>query len=279
MRIGKGNVLAIEINSPAGVRDARGAGAAPLIELRDVVFSYAGHMVVDGVSLQVNRGELVALLGPNGCGKTTIMRLINGLEVPSTGTYLFDGEMVDAAYLADPVRSQRFHQRVGFVFQNADAQLFCATVGEEVAFGPAQMGLPSDELERRVRDAMELFQVADLVDASPYQLSGGQKKRVALAAVVSMNPDILVLDEPTNGLDEDSCDIVVNFLLAYVAAGKTVLMSTHHQDLVRRLGARAIYIDRYHHVVEAPTPSYGTEVGVAEWLLRRACVAARAALP
>ena len=137
-------------------------------------------------------------------------------------------------------------------------------MGEEVAFGPAQMGLPTDELERRVRDAMELFQVADLVDASPYQLSGGQKKRVALAAVVSMNPDILVLDEPTNGLDEDSCDIVVNFLLAYVAAGKTVLMSTHHQDLVRRLEARAIYIDRYHHVVEAPVPSYGTESGAAE---------------
>ena len=126
------------------------------------------------------------------------------------------------------------------------------------------MGLSADELGRRVRDAMELFQVADLVDASPYQLSGGQKKRVALAAVVSMNPDILVLDEPTNGLDEDSCDIVVNFLLAYVAAGKTVLMSTHHQDLVRRLGARAIYIDRYHHVVEAPVPSYGTENGAAE---------------
>ena len=210
-----------------GASGAAGVETTPLIEFRDVVFSYAGHTVVDGVSLQVDRGELVALLGPNGCGKTTIMRLINGLEL-------------------------------------ADAQLFCATVGEEVAFGPAQMGLPADELERRVRDAMELFQVADLADVSPYQLSGGQKKRVALAAVVSMNPDILVLDEPTNGLDEDSCDIVVNFLLAYVAAGKTVLMSTHHQDLVRRLGARAIYIDRYHHVVEAPVSSYGTESGAAE---------------
>lgn len=247
------------MNSATGASGAGGTEVAPLIELRDVVFSYAGHTVVDGVSLQVDRGELVALLGPNGCGKTTIMRLINGLEVPSAGTYLFDGETVDAAYLADPVRSQCFHRRVGFVFQNADAQLFCSTVGEEVAFGPAQMGLSADELERRVRDAMELFQVADLVDASPYQLSGGQKKRVALAAIVSMNPDILVLDEPTNGLDEDSCDIVVGFLLAYVAAGKTVLMSTHHQDLVRRLAARAIYIDRYHHVVDAPTPSYGTE--------------------
>lgn len=263
--MGKGDVLTIDMNSAAGTNGACGAEVAPLIELRDVVFSYAGHTVVDGVSLQVDRGELVALLGPNGCGKTTIMRLINGLELADAGAYLFDGRVVDAAYLKDSAAAaQKFHQRVGFVFQNADAQLFCATVGEEVAFGPAQMGLPADELERRVRDAMELFQVADLVDASPYQLSGGQKKRVALAAVVSMNPDILVLDEPTNGLDEDSCDIVVNFLLAYVAAGKTVLMSTHHQDLVRRLGARAIYIDRYHHVVEASSSSYGTENGATD---------------
>lgn len=264
MQMGKGDVLANDTNDAMGASGAVGAEATPLIEFRDVVFSYAGHTVVDGVSLRVDRGELVALLGPNGCGKTTIMRLINGLELVDAGAYLFDGHVIDEAFLKDSAAAQRFHQRVGFVFQNADAQLFCATVGEEVAFGPAQMGLPADELERRVRDAMGLFQVADLADASPYQLSGGQKKRVALAAVVSMNPDILVLDEPTNGLDEDSCDIVVNFLLAYVAAGKTVLMCTHHQDLVRRLGARAIYIDRYHHVIEAPSPSYGTESGATD---------------
>ena len=240
------------------------AAGAPLIEMRNVTFSYAGHTVVDDVSLSVRRGELVALLGPNGCGKTTIMRLVNGLETPDAGSYLFDGQLVDAAFLSDPVSSQRFHQRVGYVFQNADAQLFCATVAEEVAFGPAQMDLAPTEAERRVRDAMELFQVTDLADASPYQLSGGQKKRVALAAVVSMNPDVLVLDEPTNGLDEDSCDIVVEFLLAYVAAGKTVLMSTHHQDLVRRLGARAIYIDRHHHVVDAPASAPDSWGCVAE---------------
>ena len=264
MQLGKGDVLANDTNGAMGASGAAGAETTQLIEFRDVVFSYAGHTVVDGVSLQVDRGELVALLGPNGCGKTTIMRLINGLELADAGAFQFAGHVVDAAYLKDAAAAQKFHQRVGFVFQNADAQLFCATVGEEVAFGPAQMGLPADELERRVRDAMGLFQVADLADASPYQLSGGQKKRVALAAVVSMNPDILVLDEPTNGLDEDSCDIVVNFLLAYVAAGKTVLMSTHHQDLVRRLGARAIYIDRYHHVVEASSSSYGNESGATD---------------
>ncbi len=173
--MGKGDVLTIDMNSAAGTNGAAGAEVTPLIEFRDVVFSYAGHTVIDGVSLRVNRGELVALLGPNGCGKTTIMRLINGLELADAGAYLFDGHAVDAAFLKDSAAAQHFHQRVGFVFQNADAQLFCATVGEEVTFGPAQMGLPADELERRVRDAMELFQVADLVDVSPYQLSGGQR--------------------------------------------------------------------------------------------------------
>lgn len=222
----------------------------PLIELDDIVFSYDGNVVVDGVSFAVARGELVALLGPNGCGKTTIMRLLNGLESPDAGTYRFEGEVIDAAYLADTARAQRFHQRVGYVFQNADSQLFCPTVAEEVAFGPAQMALPPDELDRRVGDALSLFRIDDIVDRSPYQLSGGQKKRVALAAIVSMNPDVLVLDEPTNGLDEDSCDIVVAFLRAYVAAGKTVLLSTHHRDLVERLGARVIRIDRHHRVVE-----------------------------
>ena len=114
------------MNSAADTNGAGGAEVTPLIELRDVVFSYAEHTVVDGVSLQVDRGELVALLGPNGCGKTTIMRLINGLELADAGAYLFDGHVIDAAFLKDSAAAQRFHQRVGFVFQNADAQLFCA---------------------------------------------------------------------------------------------------------------------------------------------------------
>lgn len=230
------------------------AEGSPIIEFQDVVFAYGDHVVVDGVSFVVRRGETVALLGPNGCGKTTIMRIVNGLEFPQSGRFLFDGEPVDRARLKDVRAARRFHQRVGYVFQNPDTQLFCSSVAEEVAFGPSQMGLGAAELKRRVDDAMGLFGVTDLADRAPYQLSGGQKKRVALAAVVSMNPDVLVLDEPTNGLDEDSCDVVADFLRSWAAAGKTALLSTHHRDLVADLGCRPVRIDRHHRVVPDGAP-------------------------
>lgn len=255
--------MANDTNNAMGASGAAGTEITPLIEFRDVVFSYAGHTVVDGVSLRVNRGEPVALLGPNGCGKTTVMRLINGLELADAGAYLFDGHVVDAAYLKDSATAQRFHQRVGFVFQNADAQLFAPRSARRSRLAPPRWGCRQTSSSAACAMPWGCSRLPTLPTPLLSAL-GRAKKRVALAAVVSMNPDILVLDEPTNGLDEDSCDIVVNFLLAYVAAGKTVLMSTHHQDLVRRLGARAIYIDRYHHVVEASSPSYGTESGATD---------------
>ncbi len=186
--------MANDTNDAMGASGAVGAEATPLIEFRDVVFSYAGHTVVDGVSLQVDRGELVALLGPNGCGKTTIMRLINGLELADAGAYLFDGHVIDAAFLKDSAAAQRFHQRVGFVFQNADAQLFCATVGEEIAFGPAQMGLPADELERLNIERFERYETVKAreqraetfmcEDAEIVLVSFGATARIAHSAVV-----------------------------------------------------------------------------------------------
>ncbi|MFR3877973.1 MAG: energy-coupling factor ABC transporter ATP-binding protein [Collinsella sp.] len=250
------------MNSAAGTNGAGGAEVAPLIELRDVVFSYAGHTVVDGVSLQVDRGELVALLGPNGCGKTTIMRLINGLELADAGHTCLTG-VWSMRHISRIPDGPAFHQRVGFVFRMPTPSCSALRWRRKLLWSRADgaAGRRARPSRARCHGAVSSCRPGR---CPPYQLSGGQKKRVALAAVVSMNPDILVLDEPTNGLDEDSCDIVVNFLLAYVAAGKTVLMSTHHQDLVRRLGARAIYIDRYHHVVEAPSPSYGTESGATD---------------
>ena len=212
----------------------------PIISFDDVGFSYDDAPVLAGVSFKVHAGEIVALVGPNGCGKTTVMRIINGLEFAQAGEYRFEGTRIDRSALADEVAAKRFHQRVGYVFQDADAQLFCSSVAEEVAFGPAQMDLGSDEVERRVMDACRIFGVEGLLDRAPYRLSGGQKKRVALAAVVSMNPDVLVLDEPTNGLDEVSEQTVTEFLRAFAAAGKTVIVATHYRDFVDGLGARVI---------------------------------------
>lgn len=212
----------------------------PIISFDDVGFSYDDAPVLAGVSFKVHAGEIAALVGPNGCGKTTVMRIINGLEFAQVGEYRFEGARTDRSALADELAAKRFHQRVGYVFQDADAQLFCSSVAEEVAFGPAQMDLGSDEVERRVMDACRIFGVEGLLDRAPYRLSGGQKKRVALAAVVSMNPDVLVLDEPTNGLDVASEQTVTEFLRAFAAAGKTVIVATHYRDFVDGLGARVI---------------------------------------
>ena len=234
----------------------------PLVELAHIGFAYrdadagdaavgmgadAGaetgcHAVLDDFNLTVDRGECVALLGPNGIGKTTVMRIINALEFPDSGEYRFGGTLVTRAEVER--RNSRFakalHQRIGFVFQNSDTQLFCPSVGEEIAFGPMQMGLPDDEVERRVADIVRLFDLERFVDRAPYRLSGGEKKRVAVACVMSMNPDLMVLDEPTDGLDTENTALVVRVLKAYVEAGKTVLISTHHHDIVEALGARIV---------------------------------------
>ena len=171
------------------------------------------------------------------------MRLINGLELADAGAYLFDGHVIDAAFLKASAAAQRFHQRVGFVLQNADAQLFCATVGEEVAFGPAQMGLPADELERRVHDAMEQFQVADLADASPYQLSGGQQQRVAIARALAMKPEILFFDEPTSALDPELTGEVLKVIRALAEEHMTMVIVTHEMAFARDVAARVIFMD------------------------------------
>lgn len=222
-----------------------------VLELDDVNFAYGERPALDGVSFAVRRGEAVALVGPNGCGKSTVLRLCVGLDVPDAGTLRVAGERVDAQSMANAGFAKRLRQRVGFVFQDSDVQLFCPTVRDEVAFGPRQMGLSEDEVAQRTNDCLALLGIEELADRAPYQLSGGEKKRVSVACVVSLAPDLLLLDEPTNALDEDGERRVVAFLRAYVAAGHAVLMTTHHRDLVEALGARVVRMDAQHHVVAA----------------------------
>lgn len=227
---------------------------AVLAELSGASLAYADEMGNDipaliDISFSVHRGEAVALVGPNGCGKSTALRVLCGLAFPDKGTVMFDGERIDATSMARVSFAKRFHQRMGFVFQDVDAQLFCPTVWDEIAFGPRQMKLSEDEVTQRCEDVLRLFNISQLSRRAPYRLSGGEKRRVALASIVTMAPEMLVLDEPTDGLDNDSRNDVVSFLKAFVGAGGAVLVTTHHPDLVADLNAREVRMGSNHRLL------------------------------
>ena len=214
----------------------------PLIELENITFSYspAEPPVLREVSLSVEAGECLALLGDNGAGKSTLFRILNGLSFPQKGSYRFDGTEITAALLKKQARAKRFHQRIGYLFQNPDVMLFSATVWDEIAFGPRQLGLSEAETEGRVRDCMALFGLEPLADKAPYHLSGGQKKQTALAAVLALNPEVLVLDEPLAGLDERTRERLMALLTELKAAGKTLILATHDAALCRAISARVL---------------------------------------
>lgn len=212
----------------------------PLIELENVTFAYSPEdgPVLRALSLAVEAGECLVLRGDNGAGKTTLFRILNGLSFPQSGRYRFDGTEITAAYLKKQADAKRFHARIGYLFQNPDVMLFNATVRDEIAFGPRQLGLSDAETEARVRDCMELFGLAPLADKAPYHLSGGQKKKVALAAVLALAPEVLVLDEPLAGMDRGSRAQLTELLGKLRQAGKTLLIATHDDALCEALGAR-----------------------------------------
>src|SRR4051812_5209214 len=174
----------------------------PLLDVDRVSYSYLGRFTaLDTVSMTVATGEKVALLGANGCGKSTLLKLLDGLLFPDSGTYrAFDADVTEAN-LEDEQFNRGFRSRIGFVFQNSDAQVFSPTVREEIAFGPLNMGLDRAEVDARVADTLAMLDITDLAGRAPYQLSGGQKKRVAIASVLVMNPEVLLFDEPTAALD------------------------------------------------------------------------------
>jgi len=219
-----------------------------MIELTKVSFAYEGNSALSEISLRISQGESISLLGANGCGKSTLLKIINGIIFPDVGTYHFDGEDINAKTLKDTRFAKAFHQKIGFVFQNSDSQLFCATVFDEIAFGPRQMGMDEATVISRVEECLELLKLQDLRDRQPYHLSGGEKKKVAIASVLSMNPKVLVLDEPMNGLDPRTERWLVEFLHDLNQAGKTLLISTHNLELVQELSKRAVLFAEDHTI-------------------------------
>lgn len=219
-----------------------------MIKLENVCYSYNGLVALRYVNLEINKGDTIVLQGSNGCGKSTLLKLLNGLIFAEEGEYYFDGEQITANKMKDNRFSKNFHKRIGFVFQNPDVQLFCNNVHDEIAFGPLQMGLSEEEIEKKVSDLLTLLNIEHLVDRAPYHLSGGEKKRVALASVLSMNPEVLVLDEPLAGLDQKTQDWLLDFLQELQNAGKTLIISTHDDSLAHLLGDRIVYMNDDHTV-------------------------------
>lgn len=204
------------------------------LEVRGLAFAYPdARQVLFGVDLEVRPGERVALLGPNGAGKTTLALHLNGILTPGAGSISVFGLPVAKANLAE------IRRRVGIVFQDPDDQLFLPTVAQDVAFGPANLGLRGRELEQRVAEALAAVGLPDFGDRAPHRLSLGQRRRVALATVLAMRPDLLVLDEPTSNLDP-----AARRELAEVLTGLelTVLMVTHDLPYALQLCERAVVI-------------------------------------
>jgi len=226
-----------------------GADGRPVFEVEQIRLSYLGRFpALAGVTLTVEAGEQIALLGPNGCGKSTLLKVLAGLVFPDSGTVRAFGRDLTSAALTRPDFFAEFRRQVGLLFQNSDAQLFNPTVFEEVAFGPNQLGFPPAEVRRRVQEMLALLEIDGLADRAPFQLSEGQKRRVALAAVLAVDPDVLLLDEPTTGLDPRTNDRLVEILWGLRRLGKTVLVATHDLELARLVADRALIIGEDHRV-------------------------------
>jgi cobalt/nickel transport system ATP-binding protein len=226
-----------------------------LLVCRDLHHSYLDrYPALDGVSLTVRRGERIALLGANGCGKSTLLKVLAGLVFPDRGEYLAFGHPVTEDTLEDEQMNRGFRSRLGIVFQNADAQVFSPTVREEVAFGPLQMGLGRDGARQRVADVLEMLGIAGLADRAPFQLSGGQKKKVAIASVLAMNPDVLLFDEPTAALDPRTQVWLMELMEELGAAGRTIVHATHDLDSLERLAGRCLVFGEDHRIRAEGTP-------------------------
>ena len=223
-----------------------------LIQFEDFCFAYDETPVLRHIDLEIAAGDCAVLMGDNGCGKSTLLRALNGLALAQQGRYLFDGRVVDKQSMADAAFSKQLHQRVGFIFQDSDAQLFCANVEDEIAFGPRSMGLQEEEITKRVDDTCNLLGIDHLRTRAPYHLSGGEQKKVAIACILSMNPDVYCFDEPLNGLDAGTRSWLVDFFDQLKRAGKTLVIATHDQSLADTVASYFVYMGPEHGYTDKP---------------------------
>lgn len=221
----------------------------PIINLSHISYNYEEVSALNDIFLEIYAGELIFFTGPNGCGKSTLFKLLNGLIFPTKGEYYFDNKKIDKNTLQDNMFAKNFHKRIGYIFQNPDVQLFNATVYDEIAFGPRQMNLNEEIIHQRINELLIYLNIQHLQDRPPYHLSGGEQKKVALAAILALNPDVLMIDEPLNGLDNKTRQWFKEFLMDFIKANKTILISTHEQELLSLPHSRIIKFNDKHTIL------------------------------
>jgi cobalt/nickel transport system ATP-binding protein len=228
----------------------------PVYEFRDVSFAYKGNQVaLDRVNLTVRSGESLAVLGANGSGKSTMLKLMDGLYFPTGGELLAFGKSFTEQALEDDAVNFDFRRRVGLLFQDSDVQLFSPTVFDEVAFAPLQTEWPREEVIRRVEAALHALRIDKLRDRPPHRLSGGEKRRVAMASLLSLDPAVWLLDEPSAGLDPRSQAWLEDFIIDQVRTGKTIIAATHDLSLAEVVASRICVFNEAHQLVADGTPA------------------------
>lgn len=201
------------------------------LSTENLSFTYPdGTQALKNINIEIEKGEKVAIIGPNGAGKSTLFSHFNGLTEPTSGCVKIEGKAISF----DKDELLKVRQKVGIVFQDPNDQLFAPTVKEDIAFGPMNLGLSYGEVEKRVEDALKMVGMENYEDKTPHHLSGGQQKRIAIAGIIAMKPEIMILDEPTAGLDPDGVEKVLNIMNQLNKEGMTLIISSHDIDMISK---------------------------------------------
>lgn len=226
----------------------------PLFKLDQVNYVYDGSgLALDAINLTIHAGEKIVLLGSNGCGKSTLLKVLDGLYFPTSGSAYHQGAPMTEETFRLEAFNATFRARVGLVFQDSDVQLFLPTVQDEVAFAPLQMDISRQEVQQRVDKALQMLHIEALRERAPHQLSGGEKKKVALASLLTLEPEVWLFDEPSAGLDPRTVAWLTEFINEQGKLGKTIILATHDLEITRAVGDRICLMNEAHQIVRDGT--------------------------
>lgn len=227
-----------------------------IFELNNVFFSYLGkYPALCGINVRIHDGEKIVLLGANGSGKSTFLQMLDGLIFSDKGTVIAFGKELSEKMFNEQEFSRFFRSKVGLVFQNPDIQLFCPTAREDIIFGPLQLGISESETKKRLDKVVSVLQIEGLLDRPPHQLSIGEKRKVAIASVLAIEPDVLLLDEPTAGLDPATTRQIIDWLIEANNAGRTIVTATHDLHIVEEIADYVYVFNQQKRLIRTEKPA------------------------